>query len=235
MHDQKKKEKPTSGYIVLSALVKIHPGYCSSTGGPPDQSDQVQNAYRGDGTWTEPTEDSWSCNFSSHPEHSLWAQAHLHLCPSCFCCGPLNFNPFLDARDPSLCVPCLSSPGHRFQLLCLELAGSSIPSRPFVSHIGYRLSAHVLLLICAGSQHGRSHPWQGHAGLEGIPGPSDPWQGHAEESWWARPQDSTDPLDLLEHLPPRTRICLSYYFMSFTSSSDISRGLSLTKRVNLGL
>ena len=34
---------------------------------------------------------------------------------------------------------------------------------------------------------------------------------------------------------PQTRICLSYYFMSFTSSSDISRGLSLTKRVNLGL
>ena len=38
---------------------------------------------------------------------------------------------------------------------------------------------------------------------------------------------------------PQTRICLSYYFMSFTSSSDISRGrspdhLSLL-RVNLGL
>ena len=34
---------------------------------------------------------------------------------------------------------------------------------------------------------------------------------------------------------PQTRICLSYYFMSFTSSSDISRGLPLTKRVNLEL
>ena len=34
---------------------------------------------------------------------------------------------------------------------------------------------------------------------------------------------------------PRTRSCLSYYFMSFTSFSDISKGLSLTKRVNLGL
>ena len=34
---------------------------------------------------------------------------------------------------------------------------------------------------------------------------------------------------------PRTSICLSYYFMSFTSSSDIGRGLSLTKRVNFGL
>ena len=34
---------------------------------------------------------------------------------------------------------------------------------------------------------------------------------------------------------PQTRICLSSYFMSFTSSSDISRVLSLTKRVNLWL
>ena len=28
---------------------------------------------------------------------------------------------------------------------------------------------------------------------------------------------------------PQTRLCLSYYFRSFTSSSDSSRGLSLTK------
>ena len=48
-----------------------------------------------------------------------------------------------------------------------------------------------------------------------------------------RDQDSRDPLNLLEHLPPNQN--LSYYFMSFTSSSDISRGLSLTKRVNIGL
>ena len=27
---------------------------------------------------------------------------------------------------------------------------------------------------------------------------------------------------------PKTRICLSYYFMSFTNSSDINRGLSPT-------
>lgn len=60
MHDpkKKKKEKSTSGYIVLSALVELHPGYHSSIGGLPDQSDQVQNAYQGDDTWTEPTEDS---------------------------------------------------------------------------------------------------------------------------------------------------------------------------------
>ena len=82
MHDpKKKKEKSTSGYIVLSALVELHPGYHSSIGGLPDQSDQVQNAYQGDDTWTEPTEDSWSCQFRSHPEHSLWAQAHSIFAP----------------------------------------------------------------------------------------------------------------------------------------------------------
>ena len=51
-------------------------------------------------------------------------------------------------------------------------------------------------------------------------------------------QDSRDPLDLLEHLP-QTRICLSYYFMPFTNSSDIYRGLSPTTfflgKINLGL
>ena len=65
----------------------------------------------------------------------------------------------------------------------------------------------------AGSQHGRSHPWQVHAGLEGIPGPSDPWQGHAEESWWARPQDSMDPLDLLEHLPPNQNLSVFLFYV----------------------
>ena len=35
----------------------------------------------------------------------------------------------------------------------------------------------------AGSQHRRSHPWQGHAGLKGLPGPSHPWQAHEDESW----------------------------------------------------
>ena len=38
---------------------------------------------------------------------------------------------------------------------------------------------------------------------------------------------------------PKTRICLSYYFVPFTNSSDINRGLSLTtflwKKTNLGL
>lgn len=42
---------------MLSALVKLHPGYRSGTGGLPDQSGQVQNTFHGDDTWTEPTED----------------------------------------------------------------------------------------------------------------------------------------------------------------------------------
>ena len=38
-----------------------------------------------------------------------------------------------------------------------------------------------------------------------------------------RDQDSRDPLNLLEHLPPNQN--LSYYFMPFINSSDINRGL----------
>ena len=52
--------------------------------------------------------------------------------------------------------------------------------------------------IAARSQHGRSHPWQ----------------GHAEET--------------CSSIYPQTRIHLFYYFMPFTNSSDINRGLSLT-------
>ena len=61
--------------------------------------------------------------------------------------------------------------------------------------------------LIAGSQHGRSHPWQGYverpdgqggSGLEGSPGTA---------------RAST----------PKTRVCLSYYFMTFTNSSDINR------------
>ena len=74
--------------------------------------------------------------------------------------------------------------------------------------------------LSAGSQHGESHPWQrswgrGLMGKGEIRTQGTPWT--------------------CSSIYPRTRICLSYYFMSFTSSSDISRGLSLTKRVNLGL
>ena len=73
---------------------------------------------------------------------------------------------------------------------------------------------------CAGSQRGESHPWQrswgrGLTGKGEIRTQGTPWT--------------------CSSIYPQTRICLSYYFMSFTSSSDISRGLSLTKRVNFGL
>ena len=38
-------------------------------------------------------------------------------------------------------------------------------------------------------------------------------------------QGSRDPLDLLS-IYPKTRLCLSYYLMPFTNSSNINRGLS---------
>ena len=52
-------------------------------------------------------------------------------------------------------------------------------------------------------------------------------KGHAERTWQAKAdQASRDPLNLLEHLPPNQN--LSYYFVPFTNSSDINRGLSPT-------
>ena len=52
-------------------------------------------------------------------------------------------------------------------------------------------------------------------------------KGHVKETWQAKAdQNSRDPLNLLEHLPPNQN--LSYYFVPFTNSSDISRGLSPT-------
>ena len=123
---------------------------------------------------------------------------------------------------------------HIYPYICKHLYTHRGIHRQIYTSIYTHTRTHVhKYTYTARSQHGGAHPWQRHAGLEGIPGPSHPWQGHVEESWWARPQDSTDSLDLLEHLPPNQN--LSYYFMSFTSFSDISRGLSLTKRVNLGL
>ena len=80
------------------------------------------------------------------------------------------------------------------------------------------------LVKVAGSQHGSSHPWQRSCG----------------EAWYAKAsQDSRgSPLDLPEHLP-KTRICLFYYFTTFTNSSDINKGLSPTtfslKKINLEL
>ena len=53
-------------------------------------------------------------------------------------------------------------------------------------------------------------------------------KGHAERPDMQRQvRTQGAPPDLPEHLP-KTRICLFYYFMTFTNSSDISRGLSLT-------
>ena len=44
-------------------------------------------------------------------------------------------------------------------------------------------------------------------------------------------QDSRDPLDLLEHLPQNQN--LSYYFVPFTNSSDINRGLPFSGKSQL--
>ena len=60
----------------------------------------------------------------------------------------------------------------------------------------------------AGSQHGRSHPWQ----------------GHVEEPWWARRIMTRGTPWICSSIYPKTRICLSYYFVPFTNSSDINGG-----------
>ena len=64
----------------------------------------------------------------------------------------------------------------------------------------------------AGSQHRSSHPWQGHAG----------------EPWWPRRVRTRGAPWICLSIYPKTRICLFYYFMTFTNSSDINGGLSLT-------
>ena len=68
------------------------------------------------------------------------------------------------------------------------------------------------LYLDAGSQHERSHPWQ----------------GHVEETWWVRRIRTRGARWTCSSIYPKTRICLSYYFMPFINSSDINRGLSLT-------
>ena len=68
------------------------------------------------------------------------------------------------------------------------------------------------MMCSAGSHHGRSHPWQKSCGRELLSKASE--------------------LNRLPRLSrastPKTRICLFYYFMTFTNSSDINRGLSPT-------
>ena len=76
----------------------------------------------------------------------------------------------------------------------------------------------------AGSQHRSSHPWQRSCG-EALKAKAN--------------QDSRGPPWTWLSIYPKTRICLFYYFMTFTYSSDIYRGLSLTtflcKKINLEL
>ena len=67
------------------------------------------------------------------------------------------------------------------------------------------------LVKVAGSQHGSSHPWQRSCG----------------EAWYAKAsQDSRGPPRTCLSIYPQTRICLFYYFTTFTNSSDINGGLS---------
>ena len=63
-----------------------------------------------------------------------------------------------------------------------------------------------------------------------LPGASTGDTTH-DKVTWKRPEEQgrsglKGPLDLLEHLPQNQN--LSYYFMPFTNSSDINRGLSST-------
>ena len=63
------------------------------------------------------------------------------------------------------------------------------------------------------------------SGLEGLPGPIPHMTRSCRRDLTSKAdQDSRDPLYLLEHLPQTQN--LSYYFMPFTNSSDVNRGLS---------
>ena len=94
---------------------------------------------------------------------------------------------------------------HHFHLFSLYLPWSNGTGCPYLG--GYNKEPNP-----AGSQHRRSHPWQGHV--------EETWQGRGMRTWG-------NPWTCMS-IYPQTRICLSYYFMSFTNSSDINRGLSPT-------
>ena len=128
----------------MSALVKLHPGYRSSIGGLPDQSDQVQNAYQGDDTWTELTEDSRSCKFRSHPEHSLWAQAHSIFAPLVSAVVLWTSIRFWMPETHS-CVCPASTLLDIFSSCCVS-NWPVLSISPFCFSHGYRLSARVFLL-----------------------------------------------------------------------------------------
>ena len=82
----------------------------------------------------------------------------------------------------------------------------------------------IALTRHAGSQHGSFHPWQ----------------RSCREAWYAKAsQDSRGSPWTCLSIYPKTRICLFYYFTTFTNSSDINKGLSPTtfslKKINLEL
>ena len=88
----------------------------------------------------------------------------------------------------------------------------------------YIMQVSIYTIIIAGSQHGSPHPRQGHVG----------------KFWWARQARTQGvPLWACLSIYPKTRVCLFYYFTTFTNSSDINGGLSLTtflcKKINLKL
>ena len=65
-------------------------------------------------------------------------------------------------------------------------------------------------------------------------------KGHEEETWQAKASRiSREPPWTYSSIYPQTRICLPYYIMPFTNSSDINRGLSphhlFLEKVNLEL
>ena len=77
----------------------------------------------------------------------------------------------------------------------------------------------------AGSQHGRSHPWQGHAketwqarlqDSRDSLGRSHTWQGHAEETWRARRIRTWGTPWTCLSIYPKTRICLTILCLSPT-------------------
>ena len=52
-------------------------------------------------------------------------------------------------------------------------------------------------------------------------------KGHEEEAWQAKARSGLEGPSFLS-IYPKTKICLFYYFITFTNSSDINRGLSPT-------
>ena len=88
-----------------------------------------------------------------------------------------------------------------------------------------RLPGEISITSDAGSQHGETCPWQRLWG-----------RGPDKHKGRTMPQGSPW---ICSSIYPQTRICLPYYVMPFTNSSDINRGLSphhlFLEKVNLEL